>query len=50
MSEEKGVKKRSFWERLFDDIWLWVFINVVVFFMAYLLWGWTHVWSIPSAG
>jgi len=37
----------SLLQRVLDDIWLWLFLNIVIFFTFYLLWGWTEVFRVP---
>jgi len=41
------MAERSLLERVLDDIWLWLFLNFVIFLTAYLLWGWTEVSRVP---
>lgn len=36
------------WQRLVDNIWFWLAVSNILFFLVYLLWGWVNVWSIPA--
>lgn len=41
-------EREPFWQRVHDQIWLWVLLSNLIFFVVYLIWGVLDVSRIPG--
>jgi hypothetical protein len=39
---------RPFWQWLFDNVWLWLLLSNLIFFIAYVVWGVLDVTRVPA--